>query len=98
MGDVGSLAIGGALGTVAILTKQEFMLVFIGGVFILEAVSVMLQVSVFKLTKGKRRVFKMSPIHHHFELSGWKESKVVFRFVILAILFALFSLATLKLR
>lgn len=98
MGDVGSLAIGGALGTVAILTKQEFMLVFIGGVFILEAISVMMQVSIFKLTKGRRRVFKMSPLHHHFELSGWKESKVVFRFVILAILFALFSLATLKLR
>ncbi len=96
MGDVGSLAIGGALGTVAILTKQEFMLPFIGGVFILEALSVMIQVASFKLT-GKR-VFKMSPIHHHFELSGWRESKVVFRFVIIAILFALMSLATLKLR
>ncbi len=96
MGDVGSLGIGGALGTVAILTKQEFMLPFIGGVFILEALSVMIQVASFKLT-GKR-VFKMSPIHHHFELSGWKESKVVFRFVIVAILFALFSLSTLKLR
>ncbi len=96
MGDVGSLAIGGALGTVAILTKQEFMLLFIGGVFILEAVSVMLQVVSFKMT-GKR-IFKMSPIHHHFELKGWKESKVVFRFVIIAILFALLSLATLKLR
>lgn len=96
MGDVGSLAIGGALGTVAILTKQEFMLPFIGGVFILEAASVIIQVASFKLT-GKR-VFKMSPIHHHFELSGWKESKVVFRFVIIAILFALASLATLKLR
>ncbi len=96
MGDVGSLAIGGALGTVAILTKQEFMLPFIGGVFILEALSVILQVGSFKLT-GKR-IFKMSPIHHHFELSGWKEAKVVFRFVIIAILFALASLATLKLR
>lgn len=102
MGDVGSLAIGGALGTVAILTKQEFLLPFIGGVFILEAVSVMLQVSVFKLTKrggqpGKR-IFKMTPLHHHFEMSGWKESKVVFRFVIIAVLFALLSLTTLKLR
>ena len=102
MGDVGSLAIGGALGTVAILTKQEFLLPFIGGVFILEAVSVMLQVSVFKLTKrggqpGKR-VFKMTPLHHHFEMSGWKEPKIVFRFVIVAILFALLSLSTLKLR
>ncbi len=96
MGDVGSLAIGGALGTVAILTKQEFMLPFVGGVFIIEALSVMIQVTSFKLT-GKR-VFKMSPIHHHFELSGWKESKVVFRFVIIAILFALLSLSTLKLR
>ncbi len=96
MGDVGSLAIGGALGTVAILTKQEFMLPFIGGVFIIEALSVMIQVASFKLT-GKR-VFRMAPIHHHFELSGWKESKVVFRFVIVAILFALLSLSTLKLR
>lgn len=102
MGDVGSLAIGGALGTVAILTKQEFLLPFIGGVFILEAMSVMLQVSVFKLTKrggqpGKR-IFKMTPLHHHFEISGWKEPKIVFRFVIVAILFALLSLSTLKLR
>ena len=102
MGDVGSLAIGGALGTVAILTKQEFLLPFIGGVFILEALSVMLQVSVFKLTKkggqpGKR-IFKMTPLHHHFEMSGWKEPKIVFRFVIVAILFALLSLSTLKLR
>jgi phospho-N-acetylmuramoyl-pentapeptide-transferase len=102
MGDVGSLAIGGAIGTVAILTKQEFLLPFIGGVFILEALSVMLQVSVFKLTKrgGQpgRRVFKMTPLHHHFEISGWKEPKIVFRFVIVAILFALLSLSTLKLR
>jgi phospho-N-acetylmuramoyl-pentapeptide-transferase len=102
MGDVGSLAIGGALGTVAILTKQEFLLPFIGGVFILEALSVMLQVSVFKLTKrgGQpgRRIFKMTPLHHHFEISGWKEPKIVFRFVIVAILFALLSLTTLKLR
>jgi len=102
MGDVGSLAIGGALGTVAILTKQEFLLPFIGGVFILEAVSVMLQVSVFKITKrggnpGKR-IFKMTPLHHHFEMTGWKEPKIVFRFVIVAILFALLSLSTLKLR
>ena len=102
MGDVGSLAIGGALGTVAILTKQEFLLPFIGGVFILEAASVMLQVSIFKLTKrdGKpgKRVFKMTPLHHHFEMTGWKEPKIVFRFVIVAILFALLSLSTLKLR
>lgn len=102
MGDVGSLAIGGALGTVAILTKQEFLLPFIGGVFILEALSVMLQVSFFKFTKRSsgvgKRIFRQAPLHHHFQLSGWKEPKIVFRFIIIAILFALLSLATLKLR
>jgi phospho-N-acetylmuramoyl-pentapeptide-transferase len=102
MGDVGSLSIGGAVGTIAVLTKQEFMLLMVGGVFVLEALSVMLQVSVFKMTKSTsgvgRRVFKMTPLHHHFEMVGWKESKIVFRFVILAILFALLSLTTLKLR
>jgi phospho-N-acetylmuramoyl-pentapeptide-transferase len=102
MGDVGSLAIGGALGTVAILTKQEFLLPFIGGVFIIEAVSVMIQVSYFKFTKrtagAGKRVFLQAPLHHHFQLSGWKEPKIVFRFVIVAILFALLSLSTLKLR
>ncbi len=102
MGDVGSLAIGGAIGTVAVLTKQEFMLLMVGGVFVIEAISVMLQVSVFKMTKRTtgtgRRLFKMTPLHHHFEMQGWKESKIVFRFLILAILFALLSLSTLKLR
>jgi phospho-N-acetylmuramoyl-pentapeptide-transferase len=102
MGDVGSLAIGGAIGTIGVLTKQEFILLLVGGVFVLEAVSVMLQVSFFKLTKRHtgvgKRLFKMTPLHLHFEVSGWKESKVVFRFVILAILFALLSLSTLKLR
>jgi phospho-N-acetylmuramoyl-pentapeptide-transferase len=102
MGDVGSLAIGGALGTVAVLTKQEFMLLMVGGVFVIEALSVMLQVSVFKMTKRTtgtgRRMFKMTPLHHHFEMQNWKESKIVFRFLILAILFALLSLSTLKLR
>ncbi|MEO5858433.1 MAG: phospho-N-acetylmuramoyl-pentapeptide-transferase [Pyrinomonadaceae bacterium] len=102
MGDVGSLAIGGALGTVAILTKQEFLLPFIGGVFILEAISVMLQVGYFKFTKKTagvgKRIFLQAPLHHHFQLSGWKEPKIVFRFVIVAILFALLSLSTLKLR
>jgi phospho-N-acetylmuramoyl-pentapeptide-transferase len=102
MGDVGSLAIGGAIGTVSILTKQEFMLVMVGGVFVLEALSVMLQVGVFKMTKRTtgtgRRLFKMTPLHHHFEMQDWKESKIVFRFLILAILFALLSLSTLKLR
>jgi phospho-N-acetylmuramoyl-pentapeptide-transferase len=102
MGDVGSLAIGGAIGTVAVLTKQEFMLVMVGGVFVIEALSVMLQVSVFKMTKRTtgtgRRLFRMTPLHHHFEMQDWKESKIVFRFLILAILFALLSLSTLKLR
>ncbi len=102
MGDVGSLAIGGALGTVAILTKQEFLLPFIGGIFIIEAVSVMLQVSYFKFTKRTtgtgKRIFLQSPLHHHFQMGGWKEPKIVFRFVIIAILFALLSLSTLKLR
>jgi len=102
MGDVGSLAIGGALGTVAILTKQEFLLPFIGGVFIIEAISVMLQVGYFKFTKKTagvgKRIFLQAPLHHHFQLSGWKEPKIVFRFVIVAILFALLSLSTLKLR
>ena len=102
MGDVGSLAIGGAVGTIAVLTKQEFMLLMVGGVFVLEALSVMLQVGVFKMTKSStgvgRRLFKMTPLHHHFEMLGWKEPKIVFRFLILAILFALLSLSTLKLR
>ena len=102
MGDVGSLAIGGAIGTIAVLTKQEFILLMVGGVFVIEALSVMLQVSVFKMTKRStgtgHRVFRMTPLHHHFEMQGWKESKIVFRFLILAILFALLSLTTLKLR
>lgn len=102
MGDVGSLAIGGAIGTVSVLTKQEFILVMVGGVFVIEALSVMLQVGVFKMTKRTtgtgRRLFKMTPLHHHFEMQDWKESKIVFRFLILAILFALLSLSTLKLR
>jgi phospho-N-acetylmuramoyl-pentapeptide-transferase len=102
MGDVGSLAIGGAIGTIGVLTKQEFMLVMVGGVFVMEALSVMLQVSVFKMTRRTsgtgRRLFKMTPLHHHFEMLGWKEPKIVFRFLILAILFALLGLSTLKLR
>jgi phospho-N-acetylmuramoyl-pentapeptide-transferase len=96
MGDVGSLALGGALGTVAILIKQELLLVIVGGVFVLEASSVVVQVVSFKLT-GKR-VFRMAPIHHHFELIGWSEPKVITRFLILAVILALFSLTTLKLR
>ncbi len=96
MGDVGSLALGGALGTVAVLIKQELLLPFIGGIFVLEALSVILQVGSFKL-RGKR-IFRMAPIHHHFELSGWKESKIIVRFWIAALIFALFALTTLKLR
>jgi phospho-N-acetylmuramoyl-pentapeptide-transferase len=97
MGDVGSLALGGAIGTVAVVIKQELLLPFIGGVFILEALSVMLQVGSYKLRNGKR-IFKMAPLHHHFELIGWSESKVTARFWILALVFALFALTTLKLR
>jgi phospho-N-acetylmuramoyl-pentapeptide-transferase len=96
MGDVGSLALGAAIGTVAVLAKQEVVLVLVGGLFVLEALSVIIQVASFKLT-GKR-VFRMSPLHHHFELSGWAEPKVIVRFWILSILFALLSLSTLKLR
>jgi phospho-N-acetylmuramoyl-pentapeptide-transferase len=96
MGDVGSLALGGAAGTVAILIKQELLLVIVGGVFVLEALSVIVQVASFRLTG--RRVFRMAPLHHHFELIGWSEPKVITRFVILGIIFALLSLTTLKLR
>jgi len=96
MGDVGSLALGGAIGCLAVMIKQEILLIFVGGLFVLEALSVIIQVISFKTTG--RRVFKMSPIHHHFELSGWRETKVVVRFWIIAIIFALLSLATLKLR
>lgn len=94
MGDTGSLAIGGGLGTAAICTKQELLLVIIGGVFVMEAMSVILQVGSFKLRK--KRIFKMSPIHHHFELLGWHESQVIIRFWILSIMLALFGLAILK--
>ena len=97
MGDVGSLALGGAIGTVAVVIKQELLLPFIGGVFILEALCVMLQVGSYKLRNGKR-IFKMAPLHHHFELMGWSESKVIARFWIVALVFALFALTTLKLR
>ena len=96
MGDVGSLALGGAIGCLAVMIKQEILLVLVGGLFVLEALSVILQVASFKITG--RRIFKMSPLHHHFELSGWRETKVVVRFWIIAIIFSLLSLATLKLR
>ena len=96
MGDVGSLALGGAIATVAVVIRQELLLPFIGGIFVLEAVSVILQVGSFKM-RGKR-IFKMAPLHHHFELMGWSESKVIARFWIAALVFALFALTTLKLR
>ncbi len=91
MGDTGSLALGGALASIAIFTRTELFLVIIGGVYVIEAISVMLQVSYFKLTNG-RRIFKMSPLHHHFELKGWEEAKVVIRFWILAVLLSLVGL------
>ena len=97
MGDVGSLALGGAIGTVAIIIRQELLLPFIGGIFIVEAASVILQVGSYKLRNGKR-IFKMAPLHHHFEQLGWDESKVIVRFWIGALVFALFALTTLKLR
>jgi phospho-N-acetylmuramoyl-pentapeptide-transferase len=96
MGDVGSLAIGGAIAYIAVAIKQEILLFSVGGIFVIEALSVILQVASFKLT-GKR-IFRMSPLHHHFELAGWSESKVIVRFWIAALIFALFSLTTLKLR
>jgi phospho-N-acetylmuramoyl-pentapeptide-transferase len=96
MGDVGSLSLGGAMAAVAVIIKQELLLPFIGGIFVIEALSVILQVGSFKL-RGKR-VFRMAPLHHHFELGGWKESKIIARFWIAALVFALFALTTLKLR
>jgi len=96
MGDVGSLALGGAIGTIAVIIKQELLLPFIGGIFVIEALSVILQVGSYKLRK--KRIFKMAPIHHHFELMGWSESKIIVRFWIASLVFALFALTTLKLR
>ena len=96
MGDVGSLALGGALGTIAVLIRQEFLLVIVGGIFVVEALSVMIQVASFKMT-GKR-VFLMAPIHHHFEKLGWPEQKIVVRFWIVSAILGLVALSTLKLR
>jgi phospho-N-acetylmuramoyl-pentapeptide-transferase len=97
MGDVGSLSIGAALGTVAVITKQEILLVLVGGLFVIEALSVIFQVGFFKMTNGKR-IFRMAPLHHHFELKGWPEPKVIVRFWIISIALALISMSTLKLR
>ena len=97
MGDVGSLSLGGAIGTVAVITKQEILLVLVGGLFVIETLSVIFQVGFFKMTNG-RRIFRMAPLHHHFELKGWPEPKVIVRFWIIAIALALLSMSTLKLR
>ncbi len=97
MGDVGALALGGALGTIAVITRQEIVLFIMGGVFVAETISVMLQVAYFRLTGGKR-IFRMAPLHHHFELSGWKENQVVVRFWIITIMLVLVGLSTLKIR
>lgn len=97
MGDVGSLSLGGAIGTIAVITKQEILLVIVGGLFVVETLSVIFQVGFFKITKGKR-IFKMAPLHHHFELKGWPEPKVIVRFWIIAITLALISMSTLKIR
>lgn len=97
MGDVGSLSLGAIIGTVAVITKQEILLVLVGGLFVIETLSVIFQVIFFKLTRGKR-IFRMAPLHHHFELKGWQEPKVIVRFWIIAIALALISLSTLKLR
>jgi phospho-N-acetylmuramoyl-pentapeptide-transferase len=96
MGDVGSLSLGGALATVAVLIKQEILLVFVGGVFVLEALSVILQVASYKTRR--KRIFKMAPLHHHFEALGWQESKIIVRFWIAGLILALLALTTLKLR
>lgn len=102
MGDTGSLALGATLGAVAVLIKKEIVLVLIGGVFVAETLSVILQTSYFKFTRKKygegRRIFRMAPLHHHFELKNWAETKVVVRFWIIGIVLALFSLATFKIR
>jgi phospho-N-acetylmuramoyl-pentapeptide-transferase len=102
MGDVGALAIGAALGSVAVIVRQEIVLFIMGGVFVAETLSVMIQVTWFKYTKRKygvgRRIFLMAPLHHHFEKSGWKETQVVVRFWIITILLVLFGLSTLKIR
>jgi phospho-N-acetylmuramoyl-pentapeptide-transferase len=97
MGDVGSLSLGAALGTIAVITKNEILLIIIGGIFLVEALSVIFQVGYFKMTQGKR-IFRMAPLHHHFELKGWPEPKIIVRFWIIAVILSLISLSTLKLR
>jgi phospho-N-acetylmuramoyl-pentapeptide-transferase len=102
MGDVGALALGGALGTIAVIVRQEIVLFIMGGVFVVETLSVMLQVTWFKYTKKRygegRRIFRMAPLHHHFEVGGWKETQVVVRFWIITMMLVMIGLASLKLR
>ena len=98
MGDVGSLSLGGLIGTIAVIVKHELLLILIGGIFVIEALSVIIQVSYFKYTRGKKRFFKMAPLHHHFEELGWSEPKVIVRFWIVAVILAMIGLSTLKLR
>ena len=97
MGDTGSLSLGASLGAIAVITKQEILLALVGGLFVIEALSVIFQVTFFKMTRG-RRIFRMAPLHHHFELKGWAEPKVIVRFWIIAIALALLAMSTLKLR
>jgi phospho-N-acetylmuramoyl-pentapeptide-transferase len=97
MGDVGSLSLGAALGTVAVITKHEIVLILVGGIFVVEALSVIFQVGYFKVSHGKR-IFRMAPLHHHFELKGWSEPKIIVRFWIIAVILSLMSISTLKLR
>ena len=97
MGDVGSLSLGGLIGTIAVIVKHELLLILIGGVFVIEALSIIIQVGYFKYTSGKR-FFKMAPLHHHFEELGWSEPKVIVRFWIIAVILAMIGLSTLKLR
>ena len=97
MGDVGSLSLGGLIGTIAVIVKHELLLILIGGVFVIEALSVIIQVGYFKYTRGKR-FFKVAPLHHHFEELGWSEPKVIVRFWIIAVILAMIGLSTLKLR
>jgi phospho-N-acetylmuramoyl-pentapeptide-transferase len=97
MGDTGSLSLGGALGAVAVITKQEILLAIVGGLFVIETFSVIFQVGWFKMSKGQR-IFRMAPIHHHFELKGWAEPKVIVRFWIISFLLALVAISTLKIR
>ena len=98
MGDTGSLSLGGVIGVIAVMMKCEFLLAIVGGLFVIETLSVILQVMSYKITHGKKRIFKMAPLHHHFEKIGWQETQIVVRFWIIALLFACVGLSSLKIR